>query len=407
MRKINQIKNVGADDPVCQKNRGITLIALIITIIVLLILAMVSISLVMNGEIIRHGEASTSKYALEEEKEKVQLSVTDSRMAANGGAVTNTNLQNALKNLFGEDGYENFTEGTEDDKTIFTFNITNGTGTTYKVYGNGTIAMTNEEGDLWIGLDGTELGEVEDPAQADPDPNHELPTVGDEYTDGYYTYKYGYHHTGYRGWTESELEGWGVRVIDNSLKTYPAIKATVWGKPVVSLNGTFYQCKSLESVPSIPASVISMKATFQTCPIKTAPKIPEGVTDISSAFAGTDITIAPKIPDSVTKMTSAFYLCSTLISTPEIPDNVVEMNQAFRGTSITEMPIIPEKVTNLSEAFADCALLSGEVTIPNSVTNMDECFIRTEKNITMKYYSTCTAAVNYTAPSNVTKVQID
>ena len=48
MKKINQIKNVGADDPVCPRNRGITLIALIITIIVLLILAMVSIRLVMN-----------------------------------------------------------------------------------------------------------------------------------------------------------------------------------------------------------------------------------------------------------------------------------------------------------------------------------------------------------------------
>ena len=134
MKKINQIKNVGADDPVCPRNRGITLIALIITIIVLLILAMVSIRLVMNGEIIKHAETSTSKYAIEEEKEKVQLSVTDSRMAANGGAVTNTNLQNALKNQFGEDGYENWHEYIDEKGLYFEFSIRNGTGIIYKVY---------------------------------------------------------------------------------------------------------------------------------------------------------------------------------------------------------------------------------------------------------------------------------
>ena len=46
--------------------RGITLVALIITIIVLLILAMVSISLVMNSGIINKSKTAVDKYSQEE-----------------------------------------------------------------------------------------------------------------------------------------------------------------------------------------------------------------------------------------------------------------------------------------------------------------------------------------------------
>ena len=51
-----------------KSNSGITLVALIITIIVLLILAMVSISLIMNGVIISRAQNTVSDYKLAEEK---------------------------------------------------------------------------------------------------------------------------------------------------------------------------------------------------------------------------------------------------------------------------------------------------------------------------------------------------
>ncbi len=52
---------------------GITLIALILTIIILLILAMVSISYIMRENIIKHAETAVNQYQIEAEKEAISL----------------------------------------------------------------------------------------------------------------------------------------------------------------------------------------------------------------------------------------------------------------------------------------------------------------------------------------------
>lgn len=61
--------------------KGITLIALIITIIILLILAMVSIKLIWDGGIITHAQTATSKYTIEQEKELIGLGYSNYKMA--------------------------------------------------------------------------------------------------------------------------------------------------------------------------------------------------------------------------------------------------------------------------------------------------------------------------------------
>ena len=53
--------------------KGITLVALVITIIVLLILAMVSIKLVLDSRIISHAENAADNYTAAAEEEKVEL----------------------------------------------------------------------------------------------------------------------------------------------------------------------------------------------------------------------------------------------------------------------------------------------------------------------------------------------
>ena len=63
-----------------KKEKGITLLALIITIIVLLILAMVSIKLVKDGAIIQHAQSATSKYSDEQIIEKVKLAYSATKM---------------------------------------------------------------------------------------------------------------------------------------------------------------------------------------------------------------------------------------------------------------------------------------------------------------------------------------
>lgn len=61
-----------------RQNKGITLIALVITIIVLLILAGITLSLIIgeNG-LIRRAKEGTEKYEIAELKEKLELKILD------------------------------------------------------------------------------------------------------------------------------------------------------------------------------------------------------------------------------------------------------------------------------------------------------------------------------------------
>ena len=455
---------------------------IMITIIVMLILAGVAISLVVGDSgVITQVEKGKQSQTSAEELEKVQLAVSDAKIATRGKEITKENLQNGLKNEFGEGGYENFTEGTEDSKTIFTFNIKNGTGRTYRVYSDGTIAMTNEEGDLWIGLDGTELGVIIKPDLVDPEPDLVVED-GTEYDDGYYIYKYNNYCMSYNSikWTYFiYLNGWGVRVKDLSRTSYPPMKSVIGGKPVVDATYTYSNCKKLEEAPILSANLTNLKWAFDSCTaLKTppiipnnvdsleltfnncsslikAPEIPNSVTYLRSTFTNCSLLAqAPKIPNSVTNMEGTFKGCTSLAKVPNIPENIfnlqetfygctslekapvlptklTSMNRAFYGcTSLTESPKIPDKVTSIGSAFMGCtslekapqipdgvtfmyqtfkgcSMLEDTILIPNSVTSIDDCFTDTVKPITMKYYSTCTAAKNYSVPSNVTKQVIN
>ena len=66
------------------KNKGITLVALIITIIILLILATVSISLVINNNVLDHAQHGVDKYSEEEELEQIKLAVASAMLKGNG-----------------------------------------------------------------------------------------------------------------------------------------------------------------------------------------------------------------------------------------------------------------------------------------------------------------------------------
>ena len=76
-------------------NKRITLIALIITIIIL-ILAMVSIKIIMNGGIIIKAQYAMDKYIIEDEKEKISLAYGEYRMAQLNHL--NHTMQDALDN---------------------------------------------------------------------------------------------------------------------------------------------------------------------------------------------------------------------------------------------------------------------------------------------------------------------
>lgn len=65
------------------------MLALIITIIVLLILAMVSIKIITSHDVIKYSKDATNNYSVEEEIEKIKLGLASRRM----GAVTNASAE--------------------------------------------------------------------------------------------------------------------------------------------------------------------------------------------------------------------------------------------------------------------------------------------------------------------------
>ena len=73
-----------------KKQRGITLIALIITIVVLLILAGVTIGAVKESGIIGHAQKATSEYTIAQEKEKIALAYSEYKIKK---AFDNTNVE--------------------------------------------------------------------------------------------------------------------------------------------------------------------------------------------------------------------------------------------------------------------------------------------------------------------------
>ena len=82
------------------KENGITLIALVVTIVVLLILAGVSISMLTgNNGIITQAQNAKNKTEEAEEKEKIQLAVLDAISKEND--LTEENLQEEIDDEFG------------------------------------------------------------------------------------------------------------------------------------------------------------------------------------------------------------------------------------------------------------------------------------------------------------------
>lgn len=145
---MKKIKPVGAglvpDLHIRNTQKGITLIALIISIIVLLILTIVSMRIFLNHNIIGHAKNAVTQYDLAQEKEKVNLAISQAKIKALGGALTGENLREGLKS-------QKLTPDRELSKTApFTFKINKGTGHEYIVMDDGSIGSNKATAEDWI-----------------------------------------------------------------------------------------------------------------------------------------------------------------------------------------------------------------------------------------------------------------
>jgi len=83
--------------------KGITLIALIITIVVLLILATVAISSITNDGILDKAQDAASTYEIAQEKEKLQMAALERFLTNSTGNLT---LENQLASIYGEENVQ-------------------------------------------------------------------------------------------------------------------------------------------------------------------------------------------------------------------------------------------------------------------------------------------------------------
>ena len=428
-----------------KEKRGITLIALVVTIIVLLILAGISISMLtgQNSTLNRAREAK-EEYSNSTEKEQIQLSYNSAITRKLGESITAEELQNELNEVVGknEDGTSK-TETTDIGNRVFyvkfvktnhNYRVDNGdvtllTGEDKSVVEPKNVAdwkyEPNDDGTLTItGYKGSDTEVVI--------PNH-IGGVAVKRIYGLEKLTDIYHYLGKGSiWEDNIREkddtvGYGNGLGENAIYLQGSFHTTIQKtiKRITISYGieeigeyAFLGTVNLESV-SIPSSVTSIGySTFRSCSSLTNITIPSNVTSIENeTFSECSSLKNIEIPSSVTGIGSnAFDGCSSLTNIV-IPSSVIEIgSDVFSECSSLTNIVIPSSVTAIgSGMFYDCNSLTN-VTIPSGVTEIgDWAFsgcsnlkdITIPSSVTTIYqraFEDCRSLTNITIPSKVTSM---
>lgn len=354
--------------------KGITLIALVVTIVVLLILAAVSISMLggENGIITQaqnakeeniHGKVKEafilkqSEHTLKKtegyEKDLIQY-----LKSADGNNILNENNEINMSNLLGNS--ESLGNGNNKSDVYM---VESDNGTTYFLRYYDKKGESKDLLEFQINGDSTgniDWDEIFDNAQKHPDQSDTNNDIGID-SDGNSvnmdlwesekTYDdEGYDLSGYFGCGDG-TPGYKGEIteegkIEGKIPQYIKKDGDDKFYPVLELNGTFSQCENLRIPPQIPSTVKIMKGTFYHC---------------------TNLTQFPEIPSTVTSIGwEMFDRCNNL-------------------TNIN----IPSNVTNIGEnAFEHCEKLIS-INIPNSITSIARyAFFECSNLVTVNYSGT-------------------
>ena len=281
-KETNERRNLKMRKMFKTKN-GITLIALVVTIVVLLILAGVSISLLLD----ENGIIKKSKDARREYEQAKTNEQTDF-----------DNVSDWIDDAVGKINWEKI------------LNDANKNPDKYK-----HSEQSNTNGDIGIGTDGKPVNLDLWQYGTKTDEDKEIILNGNVASDNI------------PGYQNSNITEDGK--IQGKVPQYIKFAGKTEFYPVVSMRATFRGCTKLVVAPVIPSSVTNMTGTFENCTsLTTAPKIPSSVTNMTGTFFRcTSLTVAPEIPSSVTRMDNTFSYCTSLTTAPKIPSSVTYMRR--------------------------------------------------------------------------------
>ena len=267
-----------------KEEKGITLVALVVTIIVLIILAGVSIAMLVgeNG-IVTQTQIVAQDTEIKGDEEKIRLAMVAAQIANNGDIALKGDIEIALL----ENGTKSIVVDNEDGTRNIIFLDSR---KIYKINNDGSIENTNSDFDsIYVA-----------PASQDDARNEGVIGIG---TDGQpvdmdlWNWCYDIQSNGYAlndvkviNGELAEAKGYlgGFSIdgrIDGVIPQYIKTASDDKFIPVTNLYNTFRECINLVVPPVIPSTVTQMYTTFNSCKnLKESPELPENLINMYGLF---------------------------------------------------------------------------------------------------------------------------
>ena len=412
-----------------KEKNGITLVALVITIIVLLILAGVTITMILgeNGILTRARDAK-EKQKIEEAREEIILILGAKEMdyVAENLKLDLDELKKTDKSKLQNSDFTTFQDdlrSKDDSAKVYKDTSTDSDGTYIKVkYRNYEFKIYDDLSVKYIGKSAnTEEEDDDDDEVSTQDWDDGLP----ETPSNYFSYD---SETGTKitGFSTLGLEEYNegldeiviptkhdditiVEISDNAFKEKTGIVTLVIPDSVTTIGGgAFYGCTGIENV-KIPITANVAKSTsayrngfMNTTSVKNA-IVSKGTNGEGGDYTrnkgmpwsyGSDVKI--EIESGVTKIGKNTFAGDTGIKTVTIPSSVTTIGEsAFNGCTNLSSSINFQNVTTIdSKAFYGCTSLSGKVKLGNGMTVVSQEAFRDCPSITEVEIPDTVTAIN-------------
>ena len=317
-----------------KRDKGITLIALVVTIIVLLILAGISISMLtgQNGILRRVSEAK-DKTSIASQEEQSILNDYEEQIADYAGINWDLAKSNAKDPKEQKEERNNGVIGIGTDGKPVNMDLWE-----YTLMDVGSYVLNDDQytiqdsKDSSIERSGGYLGTIKDNGQ-----------------------------------------------IEGTIPQYISVDNGKTYVQVISLRDTFRKIEELQEMPQIPYTIVNLSSSFEGCKkLNKLTILPYGISKMDYTFCDSGITKVCNIPNSVETLNGTFSYCSNLEDgRVNIPENVISMNSIFSNCKELKNVgnINSQKVINMKMAYYNCEKLENipEI-IPTSVDDLTQCF---------------------------------